>query len=154
MPSVIITMSVVPRPAPARHSARAAQFASLSIAAGRPNVSAAHPRTSTPASGMLTEKTAVPDRWSIADGMPIPTAATDSSRTDSTAPARPASSDSVESTGVGRRSTQTTVPSRSTTPTTIFVPPTSTPIVRSPAIARDDSSPPVDAQRLPGDGLH
>ena len=42
-----MTMSVVPRPAPARHSASAAQLASLSIAAGRPNVSAAHVRTST-----------------------------------------------------------------------------------------------------------
>ena len=49
---------------------------------------AAHVRTSTSASGMLTEKTAVP-RWSIADGIPIPTAATLSSRTDSTAAARP-----------------------------------------------------------------
>ena len=95
---------------------------------------------------MLTEKTAVPERWSIADGIPIPTAATLSSRTDSTAAARPASSASVDSTGVGRRSTRTIVPSRSTTPTTIFVPPTSTPIVRSTAMAADDNWPPLGTQ--------
>ena len=60
-----MTMSVVPRPAPAFHSAIAAAFASLSIPIGRPSRSAIFCRNGTPRRGMFTDPSAMPWRWSI-----------------------------------------------------------------------------------------
>ena len=71
-----MTMCCVPRPAPIVHSATAAAFASLSIATGRPRYCSPRSRSGTPASGTWTEKTDVPSRWSMVEGMPMPTAAT------------------------------------------------------------------------------
>src|SRR5919202_1202081 len=130
VPSVSMTMYRVPRPAPWAHSASVAAFASLSIPTGRSKRSRIQARRSRSASGMFTEVTAFPLRWSIVDGMPNPIAATSSSSTSSTAPARPWRSSSCDSSGVGTSRRRSTVPSRSTMPARIFVPPRSTPITR------------------------
>ena len=65
-----------PRPAPATCSASVAQFASLSIRTGTPNRSDILPRKSSPASGMFTDPSTRPLRWSMREGMPNPSAAT------------------------------------------------------------------------------
>src|ERR671932_663993 len=147
VPSVSMTMYRVPRPAPWAHSAIVAAFASLSIPTGRSKRSRIQARRSRSASGMFTEVTAFPLRWSIVEGMPKPIAATSSSSTSSTAPARPRRSSSCESSGVGTSRRRSTVPSRSTMPARIFVPPRSTPITRWGATGRGYDTPPDGARR-------
>src|SRR5919202_875217 len=147
VPSVSMTMYRVPRPAPWAHSASVAAFASLSIPTGRSKRSRIQARRSRSASGMFTEVTAFPLRWSIVEGMPNPIAATSSSSTSSTAPARPWRSLSCDSSGVGTSRRRSTVPSRSTMPARIFVPPRSTPITRWGATGRGYDTPPDGARR-------
>src|SRR5437588_7480696 len=142
-----MTMCIVPRPAPWAHSASVAAFASLSIPTGRPKRSPIQARRSRSASGMFTEVTALPLRWSIVDGIPKPIAATSSSRSSATALSRPPSSSSCESVGVGDSRRRSTDPSRSTTPARIFVPPRSTPITRLGATGRGYDTPPDGARR-------
>src|SRR5262245_19789368 len=79
--------------------------------------------------------------------MPMPTAATDSSRNPSTTSARPSRNASVDSTGVATRSVRTTLPSGSTTPARIFVPPTSIPMVREEDMAGGYHNAPHGARR-------
>src|SRR5919198_3289866 len=147
VPSVSMTMCRVPRPAPWAHSASVAAFASLSIPTERSKRSRIQARRSRSASGMFTEVTAFPLRWSIVDGMPKPIAATSSSSTSSTAPARPRRSPSCDSSGVGTSRRRSTLPSRSTIPARIFVPPRSTPITRWGATGRGYDTPPDGARR-------
>src|SRR2546423_4420171 len=147
VPSVSMTMWRVPRPAPWAHSASVAAFASLSIPTGRPKRSRIQARRSRSASGMFTEVTAFPLRWSIVDGIPNPIAATPSASTSSTALARPPRSSSCDSRGVGSSRRRSTVPSRSTTPARIFVPPRSTPITCWGATGRGYDTPPDGARR-------
>src|SRR5438270_9579930 len=142
-----MTMCIVPRPAPWAHSASVAAFASLSIPTGRPKRSRIHARRSRSARGMFTEVTAFPLRWAIGDGIPQPIAATSSSRSSATALARPRSSSSRDWCGVARSRRRSTVPSRSTTPARIFVPPRSTPITRWGATGRGYDTPPDGARR-------
>ena len=68
-------MSLVPRPAPARHSAIAAAFPSLSIATGSPSRSRITSRNGTSVrAGCSPSRSRCPARWSIRDGIPNPTA--------------------------------------------------------------------------------
>src|SRR5437764_231196 len=79
VPRVSITTSCAPWAAPIFHSAIAAAFASLSIPTGRPKRSLIRSRKSRSASGMFTDATARPERWSIREGIPKPSATTSSS---------------------------------------------------------------------------
>src|SRR6266516_4280018 len=108
VPSVSITIVRAPRPAPARYSASAAALPSFS-------------------SGTFTEPSTRPACWSIRDGRPNPTAATESSSNSSAAAPISSSKRSWESSAVGRSRRCSTLPAGSTMPARIFVPPTSTP---------------------------
>ena len=79
VPSVSITTSEAPPPAPNRASASTAQLASLSTTTGRPRRSDITSANGTPDSGRCVEYAAVPVRRSSVTGMPKPTASTSSS---------------------------------------------------------------------------
>jgi hypothetical protein len=79
VPSVSMTTSLAPRPAPARASHSTAQLASLSTTTPRPNRSAITAPNGMSFSGRLTAWTAIPVRESNVQGMPNPTAAIGSS---------------------------------------------------------------------------
>ena len=70
-----MTRFSVPRPAPSRHSASVATFASFSIAAGNAEALAHHAASETSSSGMLIEPSNWPVVRSITDGIPNPSAA-------------------------------------------------------------------------------
>ena len=80
VPIVSSTTSLQPRAAPARCSASAAMFASLSTNTGSPRRSAITSPNAMSASARLIATTAIPVRWSISDGIPKPTAATSATR--------------------------------------------------------------------------
>ena len=124
-------MSSVPRPAPARHSAIAAAFPSLSIATGSPSRLRMTSRNGTSTSGMFTEPIAIPARWSIREGSP------ESDRDHRSRRAAPERRPRARRgapprsrAGVGYSRCAAIVPSRPTRPARIFVPPTSTPMIR------------------------
>ena len=113
VPRVSISRSSTPRPAPTRHSAIAAAFASLSSPTGQAEALAT----------WVAERDVVerevdrvvrsrPRRWSIGEGTPKPIATTSSSISSSTAASSAASSASCASCGVGRSWRRRTSPSR------------------------------------------
>jgi hypothetical protein len=132
-----MTMSRVPRPAPACHSPIAAAFASLSIPQGKPKRSPISLRSGTSVNGMFTEETAVPAAWSIVDGTPRPSASTPSSTSPATtSPIAPTTSSS-DDVGVGTSRSDSIFPDLSMIPAAILVPPRSTPMTRfAPTSAR------------------
>ena len=85
-------------------------------------------RRSTPASGMFTEVTALPPRWSIVEGMPTPMRAMPSRPARRSRPRPGRGAPSRSTTSVARTVRRTTTPSRSTRPARSFVPPRSTPM--------------------------
>ena len=126
-----MTMCCAPRPAPRCARRTSAAFASLSISTGKPE-SLRHALAKVELAERDVDRAdGRPLRWSICDGMPKPSATTSSSRSSTDrfveageqlrlrAPAASSSRDGA------RR-----VPSRSTRPARIFVPPRSTPITR------------------------
>src|SRR6266516_5066166 len=148
VPRVSITTYRAPRAAPACHSPIVAAFASLSIPTGTPWRSRIRSRKSTPASGMFTEATARPDRWSTRDGIPKPSAAISRlSRSSSTIASSPASSASCEEMSVGCTTSASISPCRSTTAASVFVPPTSTPMTRSASTSGGYHTPPDGVAR-------
>src|SRR3954467_15205034 len=142
-------MSRASRPAPATNSASVAAFASLSIPTGSPKRSDIRPRKSRSESGMFTEPRSSPDRWSIRDGMPKPSATTLSPRSSSTDSSSPASSSRWDPSGVGRSRRCSTFPSRSTMPASTFVPPRSTPMTRCPSKGRGYPTPSMARAKKP-----
>ena len=123
-----MTTCRAPRAAPRRCSATAAALPSFSIATGTPKRPPSRSRRSTPASGMFTDVTARPDRWSMVDGTPTPSAAKPfSARPPITRSSCVRTASSLLS-SVGSTARRTTAPARSTSPTASFVPPRSTAI--------------------------
>src|SRR5438874_1927454 len=118
-----------PRAAPAFHSPIVAAFASLSIPTGRPCRCCILERKSTPSSGMFTEATARPVRWSIREGRPKPSAATSCpTRRVSTTTSSALSNVSCEEMSVSYCLRDEIEPSGAIRAPRIFVPPTSTPM--------------------------
>src|SRR5204863_4632357 len=131
VPRVSMTTYRAPRAARAFHSPIAAAFASLSIPTGNPCRACIRSRKSTPSSGMFTDATARPERWSIRDGSPKPSAVTSApSRTCSTTRSSWSSRASDEEVSVSDSRRRSMEPSGATTAASVFVPPTSTPMTR------------------------
>ena len=117
-------------------SASAATLPSFSTTAGRPKRSWTRSASETSRSGMLTEPSAFLVLRSMTDVIPNPIAAC-SSASGSIAAAIPSRSASCDSSiGVGTSCRSCSVPSASTDPVAIFVPPRSTPMTRWGATGR------------------
>src|SRR5688500_10803153 len=141
-----------PRPAPSRHSASVATFASFSIAAGTPKRSLSTCPSATSSSGMLFEPSAWPVVRSITEGMPSPRAATPAPASGSIAATIPSTSSACEPVGVGTSRRSSTRPSPSIEPARIFVPPRSTPMTMGALTSRGYHTRPDGGRReaLPG----
>ena len=134
VPTVTSTMSGFCRPPPKRYSPQAAAFASFSTTTGRPTRAPTISRSGRSTMGRFGVKRSVARFSSTKPGTASPIAETSwlaSSRT--TASTIASSTSWAVVAGVDTRTFSTSRPEASTAPAAIFVPPTSTPIVRSTA---------------------
>src|ERR1022692_1654175 len=131
VPMVIITTWLCPRPAPSLDSAQAAALASFSITTGKPVRSSTCRATDSFRQDRFAANRTSDRLSSTKPAAPIPTAAT-SLRPNSSLIASLIASivPDGSAAGVGRFTISTILPSSSTTPAAILVPPTSTPMVR------------------------
>src|SRR4051812_33948735 len=150
VPTVSITRNLAPQ---SWASASAATLASLSTNTGRPRRSRRTSRSGTSSSGMFTLERTRPFSQSTTDGTPSPTAATSSSPAASWIMRTSCSSrSSGESSCVGSMCGSPSSPSERTATETL-VPPTSTPIRRSPTAGILSRPLPISGDRLANQGV-